>query len=332
MIIDQAVGGTGAPNATKDVLRVKELFEVARYHTLASVPGVLGAGGQVCIDSSFRGIGDPFSSKMEEVIRSFQREVVGSKSPDGRIDPGGGTIDALVAEARKTVYMVDKESRQYSDPRVTMAIAGKGFPNIMKGNIQKPHLISESTISALRLLGYCCGLQQMKISEGIRSYEMMASYFLRKITSGSRGVRGEGYRLALKILKEHNGGKPFVKGSVPDEHTKTVADKMRKRCKETKTRVSLHVVSEDEYKKLNVVDLGYNSNPVLQAKSQARLFARMLDTFHANNPHAKYKFIRTYYPPHYMNAVLNSPYAREIRKEEAWHIEFLVANIPASII
>lgn len=43
--------------------------------------------------------------------------------------------------------------------------------------IGQPTLISVSTIGALRLLRYCCGLEQMTITEGIRSYELMASYY-----------------------------------------------------------------------------------------------------------------------------------------------------------
>lgn len=332
MLISQPVGGSGAPNLTKDVLRVRELFAVARYQPLLTggfdsrdwarmslQPGPLGI------------IQDPFSSQLEEVIRCFQRELVGVKFPDGRIDTDGDTIHTLVAEARKAVCLVDRVCRQYSDPEVTMAIMGQGFPSVVKGSIEKPELVSWSTIAALRMLGYCCGLEQMTITEGIRSYELMASYFLRKITSGTSGVRGEGYRHALKILAEHNGGNPYPKGDVPQEHIKAVADRMRQRCEETKTRVSLHVVSEDEYRRLNVVDLGYNSNPTLKDASKARLFARMLDSFHVNNPLAKHRFIRTYHPPHYLNPVLNSPYAREIKKEEAWHIELVVSEIPKTI-
>lgn len=304
-ILDHAVDGLG--DAADDAARVRELLDITAFD------GVCGMAPE---------------RTLEERIRAFQHQVVGLKSPDGRIDPGGETIGTLLAEARKRVFLEDRVSRQYADPRVTTAMAVP-VPEVVIGNIQKPHLISSRTIGALQLLGYCVGVTSMTITEGIRTYEMMASYFLRKITDGSSGVRGEGYRLALKILADHNDGKPYAAGAVPEEHVTAVAELMRTRCEATKTRVSMHVVSEDEYRKLNVIDLGWNSNPGLKGKTTARVFARLLDSFHAANKRAEHRFLRTYYPPHHLNPVLNSPFGREIKIENAWHLELEVGAIPA---
>lgn len=309
-ILDQAVGANGA-GVPQDIRRVEELLAIAGF----------GDGG---------GHGKPTGGKPPDLgatIRKFQGEVVKAKKPDGRIDPDGETLWTLVAEARKQVFLQHRVSRNYGDARVTQAM-GQTPPKVQCGDIQKPHLISPLTFGALQMLGYCCGLEHMKITEGIRTYEMMASYFLRKITDGSTGVRGDSYRHALEILAKHNKGKAYEKGKVPDEHTKAVADRMRKRCEQAKVRVSMHVVSENEYRALNVVDLGWGSNPQLQDKTRARVFARLLDSFHMKNKSAKFRFVRTYYPPHHLNKVLDSPYGKELKVENAWHIEFEVAGIP----
>ena len=58
----------------------------------------------------------------------------------------------------------------------------------------------------------------------------------------------------------------------------------------------------------------------------------MLDSFHVKNPKAEHKFIRMYYPPHYLNSILDSPYGKELTIEKAWHIEFEVPNIPRAIV
>lgn len=306
-ILDHPVGTVGGSAA--DASRVRELLDI----------------------SGFDGVcGEAPARPLEARIRDFQRQVVGLRVPDGRIDPGGETIGTLLAEARKQVFLYDRASRQYDDPRVTMAFAVP-VPDVVIGNIQKPHLISQRTIGALQLLGYCCGLTSMTITEGIRTYEMMASYFLRKITDGSSGVRGEGYRKALQILADNNDGKPYAAGAVPQEHITAVADLMRERCEATKTRVSMHVVSEDDYRKLNVIDLGWNSNPMLKGKTMARVFARLLDSLHLANKRADTRFVRTYYPPHHLNPVLNSPFGREIKIENAWHLEFEVGSIPPEL-
>lgn len=325
-ILDSAVGA-GAFSLQADVKRVECLLGLAGY-------GALRKTMTVPAFSSLTRPKDACSASdgdLEMRIRRFQREVVGLRSPDGKIDPGGTTITALLAEARKRVFLERRQSRVYDDARITEAI-GRKLPEVVKGDIQKPHLVEARTIGALRLIGYMCGLDQMKITEGIRTYEMMATYFLTGVTNGRGGVRGESYRHALEILKQHHKGLPYGRGQAPAEHVQAVADRMRTRCQQLGVRVSRHVVSETEYAQLNVIDLGWNSNPKLKDVKRARAFARILDSFHVKNPAAKHGFIRTYHPPHYLNPALNSPYARELTVEKAWHIEFLTARIPREVV
>lgn len=332
-ILDHAVTGTVSDDPS-DAVRARELLAVAGYFeptSAATAPSSFGSGfgfgpepDPTCSPS------DSWGEDLPAAIRRFQAEVVGMDKPDGRIDPGGGTMTHLVAQARKKVFLEDRISKQYSDPRITAAL-NAAPPTILMGGIEKPHLIAARTLEMLRMLGYCCGLQEMKITEGIRSYEMMASYFLRKITNGTRGVRGQSYKHALEILNEHNKGEPYARGKVPAEHIKAVADKMRERCEAANVRVSMHVVSEADYRQLNVIDLGFNSNPLLKERNRARAFARLLDDFHAKNSAASHRCIRTYYPPHKLNSILSSPYGIELKVENAWHIEFTVAALPSAL-
>lgn len=327
-LITASVGRQGADEA-RDVARVRKLLQIC---------GRLVAAPEAIISSAMPRSSSPVTAELclpgaqtdlATAISIFQREVVRMRNPDGRIDPGGLSEAMLIAEARQTIYLGSATSLDRGDERVNAVLCAP-IPNVKKGSIEKADLISSRTIAALRLLGHCVGLPEMVITDGIRSYATMARYFLTGITKGSSGTRGKCYAEAVKIMTEHNAGKAWTRSTLPAKHRDALAKKMEEICTKDGRRVSNHVVSEADYRKMNVLDLGYNSNPLLKEKLKARVFARLLDAFHRRNPQATHPFVRQYHPPHFMNRVLDdSLLGVELRKENAWHLEFTVANIPS---
>jgi len=87
MIQIQASVGRNGANHFRDVATVQTLLNDCR-HLLGSVPDV-DPDGRVGDDTIF-------------AIEEFQRRVVRISTPDGRVDPGGRTLRALVEHRRET--------------------------------------------------------------------------------------------------------------------------------------------------------------------------------------------------------------------------------------
>jgi hypothetical protein len=313
--------GAGAVNLPEDVAAVAELLGLAGHppwtDALAGFDQDLAC---VRLDA------------LAAAVRTFQQRAMASRRPDGRVDPGGLTEAVLVAQARRGIWLGERKTAQRGNAAVTAALAGS-LPAITLA-VDRPDLVSPRTIAVLELLGHCCDLPAMKVTEGIRTYERMAIYFLDGTTSGGKGVRGQSWTAAKKILDDHNKGKAWAKGEVPQAHVDALAATMRALVAAAggKVRVSNHVVDEEQYAKLNVLDLGYNSNPLLKERNRARVFAHLLDSFHVKNSRAEHKFVQQYHPPHHLNAVLDTNLLGvELPVENAWHVELVVTAIPGGV-
>jgi len=79
MCIATAIG-PGATNRFEDVKAIQVLLNLNQARTGATVP--LSEDGQ-------------WGASTQGAIEAFQRTAVGMASPDGRVDPGGATLDAL---------------------------------------------------------------------------------------------------------------------------------------------------------------------------------------------------------------------------------------------
>lgn len=197
-------------------------------------------------------------------IKKFQKSAVGMKYPDGRIDPNGKTFRFL------TLYLSDAEQNKFeksltenrpapNSTKVTQEKlqASAGLENqrvIYKGVAQSRRLVSNYAINVIKLALKEAGMDVAVITSTLRTPKEQASIMYRNAKANLKKQYALYGRVGDQVLKvfENNSGKSESE----------VIGLMVKKIEEYESknlRVSKHCVSEEGYKKLNIIDVGVNS-------------------------------------------------------------------------
>lgn len=204
--------------------------------------------------------------KTIDAIKAFQKGAAGMAHPDGRVDPNGKTFRYL------TLYFDEGEQNKIeasltvpaSPPKAVISGSVRslaGLTNYIvsyKGVKESRQLVSNYSMDVIRLALKEAGMNKAVVTSTMRSPEEQASVMLRnaKIDLAKQyrlyGARGDA---VLKVYESNKSKKDI-------DIVKLMVDKIDAYARDGK-RVSKHCVSVEDYKKLNVIDIGYNSTKAL---------------------------------------------------------------------
>lgn len=196
-------------------------------------------------------------------ITKFQRFYVNLKNPDGRVDPNGRSEKTLVAKALE----IDKKhltqlAEKYELKKVKASTHQSG-PKVISYRSNAKKVVSDYSENIIKLAMTYAGITQCDISSTIRSFSDQARIMhdncasFPKATSVDtlRSARGWGYAAAGRQVETvyYENAKLGR-----DDTISVMKDKIEKTYLEGK-RVSLHCVSESDYKLNNIIDIPYSS-------------------------------------------------------------------------
>ncbi len=172
-------------------------------------------------------------------IEEFQRRVVGLTTPDGRVDPNGRTLRAL-----------------NQHPVAPASITGTGSPRVTYSTSLPPskQIVSAYALSVIKLALRQTGMPQAVITSTIRTPDEQARIMYgnaKKNLKGQFKLYGATGDEVLKVY-EANRTRP------ESEVIKLMEQKIEDLLKQGR-RTSNHVVTTDQYKTLNIFDIGVNS-------------------------------------------------------------------------
>jgi len=189
----------------------------------------------------------PEKSKTVAAIIAFQKKVAGMFNPDGRIDPGGKTIDILKNKAAKSapVTVNNKATVTYSSSIPTSKqLVSDYSKNVIKLALSEAGMTKAVITSTLRTPS-----EQAAIMYKNAKINLMAQFRLY----GSNGDA------VLKVYKKNSTKKQT-------EVIDLMTDKIEALLKSGK-RTSKHCVTDATYKTLNIIDIGVNSTRAASGSS-----------------------------------------------------------------
>ncbi len=215
-------------------------------------------------------------------IRQYQREAVGMIRPDGRVDRNGTTFRYL------TMYLKPEEVQKIrlqartgkmmgkapviDSTRIAASAGLKGQTVTYKSTLGKSkQIVSEYSKQVIRMALKEAGMSHAVITSTIRTPKEQARTMLRnaKINLTKQyqlyGSSGD------KVLEVYEKNKSKPENEVVD----LMVAKIEELAKQNR-RVSKHCVTEDVYKKTNVIDIGYNSTKSVSKNFDADKFTAAL--------------------------------------------------------
>ncbi|MCQ3830093.1 hypothetical protein HXX02_11595 [Microbulbifer elongatus] len=254
MYIKGSVGLRGT-NSRSDVAFVQDLLALLSEQDLR-MP-------EIAVD----GICGP---KTIGAIAKFQALYVKLKLPDSRIDPNGRSEKILIAKAIE----IDKDlipalAKKHGVRRQAPAKSGAGQRTIFyRENAKK--VLSVYSENIIKLAMGFGGIAKCEISSTIRTmhdqarimYGNCANFPAATSVSSLRSARGWGYAAAGRKVEEvYFANKSKPRGEVIGLMEQKIAS-----ISKGGVRVSLHCVSEAEYRKNNILDIPYSSVDVGRRK------------------------------------------------------------------
>ncbi len=182
-------------------------------------------------------------------IAEFQRCIVKMKTPDGRIDPGGGTLKALNEAAEAPAAPAPA-----APAPATPATATPAKVRYSDSLPASARLVSDYAFKVIEKAVVAAGIKAAVITSTLRPPAEQAAIMYDKASQNldaQYALYGAAGDKVLDVFKA-NQGKPKP----------TVVALMKAKIDELGAqgvRVSLHVVSLEAYAKLNVIDIGVNS-------------------------------------------------------------------------
>lgn len=171
-------------------------------------------------------------------IEVFQRRVVKLLRPDGRVDPGGRTLQILNRHSIKpTVPAIGTVRVTYS-----------------KSLSVPKQIVSDYAKNVIKLALKKAGMSQAVITSTIRTPEEQAGIMYRNVKKNLNsqfklyGATGD------EVLKVYKANSTQPEADV----IKLMKEKIEALLKAGR-RTSKHVVTESQYKSLNIIDIGVNS-------------------------------------------------------------------------
>ncbi|WP_339067902.1 peptidoglycan-binding domain-containing protein [Teredinibacter turnerae] len=240
--------GTGGINITNDVKFIQELLthlamQDMRLDTLTA-DGICGA-------------------KTKSAIATFQKNIVKLKTPDGRIDPNGRSEKTLIVSANN----IDKSLTEKTAKKYGLAKSGthehhSGLKQIVyRANARR--VLSDYSTNVVKLAMSYAGIFKCDISSTLRTfddqtrimYNNCSSYPNATSVSTLRAARGWGYAEAGRAVEAVY----FAKKAEGETACKAAMKEKISSLYRAGKKVSLHCVSESDYKLRNVLDIPYSS-------------------------------------------------------------------------
>lgn len=198
-------------------------------------------------------------------IKQFQRQAIGMKNPDGRVDPNGKTFRYLTMyydqEQQKILEAAALKNNNISKNLVITkksiaSLSGlHGFTVSYKNNIKKSRrIVSEYALSIIKIAVKESGMKTAIITSTLRTPKEQASIMLKNAKIDLK----KQYRLYGRngdaVLKTYDENKNKPDTEILELMTNKIND-----LEKNNRRVSNHSISIDGYKKKNIIDIGLNS-------------------------------------------------------------------------
>lgn len=168
-------------------------------------------------------------------IEAFQKSIVKMGSPDGCIDPGGNTLKALNKTATATGIQLLKVTYSSAVPL-------------------EERIVSVYAISVIKMALKNAGMSQAVITSTIRKPEEQATIMYENAKKNLPGQFKLYGSTGDKVLKVYKANIAKDKNDVIKLMKEEIEAELKKGNKTSK-----HVVTEAQYKTLNIFDIGVNS-------------------------------------------------------------------------
>ncbi|HMA65210.1 MAG: peptidoglycan-binding domain-containing protein [Fibrobacterota bacterium] len=207
---------------------------------------------RMLISSKFLDITSPTGSygpKTEEAVKAFQTSALGKER-----QKRGVLINVSVSFKGKTDGIADISTQEelkywsrmeYCKPSNSVAI---NFSSSLDEG--RKNLLSTKSRDIITTAAKAVGYQQVTINSTIRYPRQQASAMYDNLKKGNR-LSYAAPGMAVTAVYDDSQKKKHSK----EDTIQKMVDKIEEYAKDGK-RVSLHCVSEDEYKKMNIVDIG----------------------------------------------------------------------------
>lgn len=205
------------------------------------------------------------------VIERFQAEVMGFPAPDGRIDPGGKTMAALLA------WKVPSPAPTPA-PTPTPVPADDGIKvTYGPGVDEDARLVDDYSFAVIRKALGLAGMKAAVITSTLRLPQEQAATMYKnaaKDLNAQFALYGPTGDEILQVYKANRA-----------KSAETVIELMRKTIEKQLAngrQVSKHVATRERYAKLNVIDVGLNSTRAAAGdsfdhKALTKAFARLAE-------------------------------------------------------
>ena len=247
MFISGSVGAGGI-NKRNDVKFIQELLTLLATEDMRL--DILTADGSC-------------GKKTKTAIEKYQRHIVKLKKPDQRIDPNGRSEKVLLAKiSGMNKSTVADTAKKYGLAKSGAHVHATGPKQIVyRTNARK--VLSSFTEDVIKLAMTYAGINKCDISSTLRTFEDQTrimynncgAYPNATSVATLRSARGWGYAAAGRSVEEVYYAKK-IEGQ--EKCKRAMKDKIEALYKESK-KVSLHCVSEADYKNKNVLDIPYSS-------------------------------------------------------------------------
>jgi peptidoglycan hydrolase-like protein with peptidoglycan-binding domain len=170
-------------------------------------------------------------------IEAFQKNIVKMIRPDGRVDPGGKSINVL-----------NKTPVGMATIKALKVTYSSGIPT-------KKQIVSNYAISVIKMALKNAGIPHAVITSTIRKPEEQAVIMYQNAVKNLSGQFKLYGPTGDKVLTVYKANKSKSKNDVIKLMTKEIEDQLKNGNKTSK-----HVVTEAQYKTLNIFDIGVNSS------------------------------------------------------------------------
>lgn len=260
-----------------------------------------------------------YGKNTKTAIYEFQKQAVGLKTPDTRVDPNGKTFRYL------TMYLKDHEQITISGlinsgkasiikPKIkkTVISQNSGLHKqavTYKGTLSKDkHIVSEYSKSVIKMALKESGMTHAVITSTLRTPKEQAEIMLKNAKLNLKdqfklyGANGD---KVLSVYKKNKSKKD-------SELITLMENKILELAKDQK-RVSKHCVTKESYLKTNVIDIGMNSTSSKSKNFNAAKFTSALKSLEKDG---------------YIDKFIDE--TKKVNK--AWHVEIIVGSKPLSIL
>ena len=185
----------------------------------------------------------PMDQPMIDAITAFQTGVMLLAMPDGRVDPGGKTITALLKEAAKPGTPAPSAS-------AVSVTYGSGVPATAQ-------LVSPYAIEVIKKALTAAGVKAAVITSTLRLADEQAEIMYKNAVINLQKQRDLYGPTGDEVLKVYSDNKSKPKATVIALMTKKIEQQLA-----NGRQVSNHVASPAGYIARNVIDIGVNSTKV----------------------------------------------------------------------